>query len=810
VENAERFKKMPSTTDPTSNDIEVTNRFSSNYDFEFVDGLGAVVVWDYSSDSFLTSVDVDLESVAAPQEIGAVTEGVSRPSIAALEDGGYVVAYNQFDYSNSELLLARFDSDGYAVGSDQKLHVYGYQQAFGPEIAAMSNGGYSIAYTDFRDGTFDVFTRAYAADGSGGTEIRVHTNSDERQDRVAIASLTDGSYAVAWIDEVSAASQRHAKFRIFDQDGAPQTGEIRLDQGLATNNFNPSLTLLYDGSIAAVWQGWSTGSAKIYGRIFAADGTPRTNEFQISDSSGNDADVAPLDTGGFVVVWDNSTSSNVIAAVYDSEGEVAIAPHLLFSSDAEYQFDAEVQPLGGSKFAVLMADVTEEEATETFESPIILMTFDANLPTLLDDIFTADDADNVIKALAGDDTVLAQFGDDTVFGGSGSDTIMGMGGEDKIYGDADDDILYGNDDTDHLFGGTGDDMLFGDDLPVYFFADTAASVYRLYQATLGREPDANGHQNWTTRVATDELTLLQAANGFVKSTEFQNIYGALENADFVNLLYQNVLDRDADDTGLARWVGDLEDGLSRAQVVLGFSNSGEFKNDTATDAAQFGQSNTQQIWTDDVFRLYQATLDRTPDEAGMFNRTARLGDGSEYLDEAAGFVNSTEFKNRFGDDLSNAEFVELMYQNVLGRAADEGGLARWVSDLEDGASRTEVVQGFAQSSEFRNNTAEALQDWMRDNAAGDEIIGGEGDDVMAGGFGSDLFVFRQADVGSDTVLDLEAWDGIDITDFDFADVATAQAAFTQDGTDVVFASGDVEVVFENSDLADFDDGMLFV
>ncbi|MBU2994076.1 iron-regulated protein frpC, partial [Octadecabacter sp. B2R22] len=104
----------------------------------------------------------------------------------------------------------------------------------------------------------------------------------------------------------------------------------------------------------------------------------------------------------------------------------------------------------------------------------------------------------------------------------------------------------------------------------------------------------------------------------------------------------------------------------------------------------------------------------------------------------------------------------------------------------------------------------ALEDWMRDNAASDEIVGGEGDDVMAGGFGSDLFVFRQADAGSDVVLDLEAWDGIDITDFEFGDLATAQAAFTQDGTDVVFASGDVEVVFEGTDLADFDDGMLFV
>ncbi|MBU2994106.1 DUF4214 domain-containing protein, partial [Octadecabacter sp. B2R22] len=140
------------------------------------------------------------------------------------------------------------------------------------------------------------------------------------------------------------------------------------------------------------------------------------------------------------------------------------------------------------------------------------------------------------NAFVGDDLGNFLVGDDA------QNVLVGAGGNDVLRGKSESDILFGDD---------GDDYIFGDDLPVTYFADTAASVYRLYQATLGREPDANGHQNWTTRVATDELSLLQAANGFVNSTEFQNTYGALENADFVNLLYQNVLNRDADDTGLA-------------------------------------------------------------------------------------------------------------------------------------------------------------------------------------------------------------------------------------------------------------------
>ncbi|UWR22119.1 DUF4214 domain-containing protein [Sulfitobacter sp. S190] len=401
-------------------------------------------------------------------------------------------------------------------------------------------------------------------------------------------------------------------------------------------------------------------------------------------------------------------------------------------------------------------------------------------------------------------------GDDFLQGGDGIDTLFGGPDDDDLRGGSNVDVLYGDDGADQLYGEAGNDMVFGDNLPVHYFADTSASVYRLYLATLGRAPDAAGHQDWTTRLATGDLTLVEAADGFVNSTEFNTTYGSSDTEDFINRLYQNVLDRNADAAGRSNWSGELEGGLSRAQVVLGFSDSPEFQNKTATEAAQYGQANTQQTWTADVFRLYQATLDRAPDVDGMFNWSERLGSGTEYLDAVNGFVDSREFKNRFGDELDNTDFVKLMYQNVLKRSADEPGLAGWVGDLEDGAPRTAVVRGFAQSNEFRNSTADGLQEWMRDNFAGDELSGGAGDDVMAGGFGSDIFVFRQADAGRDDVVDLEAWDYVDLSDFGFATLAAAQAAFTQDGADVVFTSGEVEAVFRGAVLSDFDGGLLLL
>ena len=54
-------------------------------------------------------------------------------------------------------------------------------------------------------------------------------------------------------------------------------------------------------------------------------------------------------------------------------------------------------------------------------------------------------------------------------------------------------------------------------------------------------------------------------------------YGALDDAQFVNLLYANVLGRAPDAGGLAFWVGELDAARrTRGRVMLGYSESAEY------------------------------------------------------------------------------------------------------------------------------------------------------------------------------------------------------------------------------------------
>ncbi|HYO82594.1 MAG TPA: DUF4214 domain-containing protein, partial [Bryobacteraceae bacterium] len=52
-------------------------------------------------------------------------------------------------------------------------------------------------------------------------------------------------------------------------------------------------------------------------------------------------------------------------------------------------------------------------------------------------------------------------------------------------------------------------------------------------------------------------------------------------------------------------------------------------------------------------------------------------------------------------NLTNEQFVTLVYQNVLGRAPDPGGFTLWTGELAAGRlTRAQVMDGFVRSAEL--------------------------------------------------------------------------------------------------------------
>jgi hypothetical protein len=217
-----------------------------------------------------------------------------------------------------------------------------------------------------------------------------------------------------------------------------------------------------------------------------------------------------------------------------------------------------------------------------------------------------------------------------------------------------------------------------------------AQAARLYTAAFGRAPDDAGLAYWTKALQSG-TPLVDIARGFCASDEFKSHYGSSDHQALVTGFYENVLGRAPDAAGTAYWTDALDRGTAtQAQVLCGFSECIENK------------AHTPDADTASVARLYYATLGRGPDAAGLSFWTGKLADGGATLtDEATALAKSPEFIGHYGN-LGDSDFVGQLYQNVLGRAADDAGRATWTNALAAGANRGSVVTSFSESAEFKD------------------------------------------------------------------------------------------------------------
>jgi len=103
-------------------------------------------------------------------------------------------------------------------------------------------------------------------------------------------------------------------------------------------------------------------------------------------------------------------------------------------------------------------------------------------------------------------------------------------------------------------------------------------------------------------------------------------------------------------------------------------------------------------------RLYQECLGRSPDAGGLNEWADQLKTGAKTGAKVAyGFVFSEEFLQR---NVSNGEYVTILYRVFFNREPDSGGYNDWVGHLNSGKSRKWVLAGFINSQEFKNLCAE--------------------------------------------------------------------------------------------------------
>ena len=116
-----------------------------------------------------------------------------------------------------------------------------------------------------------------------------------------------------------------------------------------------------------------------------------------------------------------------------------------------------------------------------------------------------------------------------------------------------------------------------------------------------------------------------------------------------------------------------------------------------------------------VYRLYQAAYVREPDTAGLEFYINAVDNGLSLPDLADQFVVADEFIEKYGEDLTDEQLIDVIYNNVLHRDADDAGRAFWLDQLaKPNIDSGDLLFFFSESDENVALVAPAIEDgiWL--------------------------------------------------------------------------------------------------
>ncbi|MBL8583736.1 MAG: DUF4214 domain-containing protein, partial [Rhizobiaceae bacterium] len=226
-------------------------------------------------------------------------------------------------------------------------------------------------------------------------------------------------------------------------------------------------------------------------------------------------------------------------------------------------------------------------STSLFYASELQLDVESILPLLLTQPEPGEIHPLLLGALAGDDQITlsgdadyfdASTGvDQVVYDGARADFSVTEGAEGQLTVTADADAT----DIDTLVN--VEKLTFTDGTLLFDLdSENASFAYRIYAAAYGRTPDEAGLRFWTgvldergdgpPEVADKEFV----ASFFLTANEFTDVYGENPtNEEYINKLYQNVLHREADQDGYDFWLGKIEEGEGRDDMLIYFTDSGE-------------------------------------------------------------------------------------------------------------------------------------------------------------------------------------------------------------------------------------------
>jgi serralysin len=449
-------------------------------------------VFDRDGDGVKNDSDFVVNTLATGNQL--------TPSVSALSNGGFVIAYQSPESFDQNILAQSYDSTGKPLGVEVRVNTTTANPQREPVIAGLSGNRYIALWVDNgpADDSGALYTvrgRIMSADGSsGGTEFLVPSSRGSKQE-ISVAELSNGKFVVSWTHYPgfdghggSDGSSSSVKAQIFNADGTLYRGEFIVNTPIVNFQKGSSVTALQDGGFAVSYVDVSTGQSQVRIAIFDKEGGRSLADIYVGPPPGSTVGTKPnittLADGRLFVAWDESGVARADdaqsirgqivdprSAAVDLTGTTGnddfygtVYSDVLRGGDGTDQLtgDAGNDTLIGGKGADILnggrtgvataSDGIDYASYANADAGVIasLLT-----PTLSNTGDAAGDTYTSIEGLIGSDHADELSGDDN------ANTLSGGGGNDKLYGNDGADLLKGEDGNDQLDGGLGADILQG-------------------------------------------------------------------------------------------------------------------------------------------------------------------------------------------------------------------------------------------------------------------------------------------------------------------------------------------------------------
>ena len=661
--------------------------------------------------------------------------------VAALQDGGFVVAWEGNDVSTSDAYGRVFGADGTPLGGSFIVN-----RATAPEHQVADsifawNSGFGVIFKQDDDPSAHTADNLYEVifDSSGQTDqvtdFRVNgfTNGDEYLSRAT--QLVSGGYAVNYTaynyHPTPDTSANSVITRFFAADGSPVGEYTERDPGTG-HDLGGGIAALAGGGVVVVYWAYINDSrgTDIFAQILTDQGEAVTHVFRANQHTAGaqgSPTVAALDDGGFVIVYasQNGATIDVLASIFNADGSVRVPEYTLSLGGplfgAYYSNDVNVEGLKDGNWAITYTT----KDTDGYPRDVYMQVFSPDTggpPTLGSGFGKEVDGDAADNALAGADhaDLLKGFGgNDTLDGGGSGDSLYGGAGSDVAsYASASAGVLA---DLAHPANNTGDAL-----------GDSYKSIENLQGSAHADELRGTGGANRIDGGGGNDTLSGRGGDDTLEGEAGRDHLNGGSGSD-------QLAGNGGDDTLKGGGGGDHLDGGSGHDRLLGNAGDDVLAGGASGDSLMGGTGT-------DVASYASAS-------AGLL--ADLLSPGNNTGDAAGDSYNSIE------DLLGSAHGDELRGNGVANRIDGGGGndtlLGRGGSDTLQGGTGSDHLNGGGGSDKLDGGGG---RDGLAGNGGNDILAGGSGADTLSGGNGADTL---RGQTGKDV---LTGGGGHDTFDFD--------------------------------------------